>query len=84
MLGDLETGISMYTNEIQKSIDQGSDYYAPYIEKLCYLYWIDADLVTIRQTAERSLKIAMDLRLPESVAFGLYFLGDSPATIKTN
>ncbi|MBW2671650.1 MAG: hypothetical protein JRD87_17630 [Deltaproteobacteria bacterium] len=39
MLGDLETGISMYTNEIQKSIDQGSDYYAPYIEKLCYLYW---------------------------------------------
>jgi len=40
MLGDLETGISMYTNEIQKSIDQGSDYYAPYIEKLCYLYWL--------------------------------------------
>jgi len=75
MLGDLETGISMYTNEIQKSIDQGSDYYAPYIEKLCYLYWIDADLVTIQQTAERSLKIAMDLRLRESVAFGLYFLG---------
>ena len=75
MLGDLETGLSIYTNEIQKSIDQGSDYYAPYIEKLCYLYWINADLVAIRQTAERSLKIAMDLRLPESVAFGLYFLG---------
>jgi LuxR family maltose regulon positive regulatory protein len=71
----LETGLSIYTNEIQKSIDQGSDYYAPYIEKLCYLYWINADLVAIRQTAERSLNIAMDLRLPESIAYGLFFLG---------
>jgi LuxR family maltose regulon positive regulatory protein len=75
MIGDLETGLSIYTNEIQKSIDQGSDYYAPYIEKLCYLYWINADLVAIRQTAERSLNIAMDLRLPESIAYGLFFLG---------
>ena len=75
MLGNLETGLSIYTSEIQKSIDKGSDYYAPYIEKLCYLYWIDADLVAIRQTAERSLEIAMDPRLPESIAFGLYFLG---------
>jgi len=75
MTGDLETGLSIYTNEIQESIDQGSDYYAPYIEKLCYLYWINADLVAIRQTAERSLKIAMKLRLAESVAFALYFLG---------
>jgi LuxR family maltose regulon positive regulatory protein len=71
----LETGLSIYTNEIQKSIDQGSDYYAPYIEKLCYLYWMNADLVAIRQTTERSLEIAMKLRLPESVAFAIYFLG---------
>jgi LuxR family maltose regulon positive regulatory protein len=75
MTGDLETGLSIYTDEIQKSIDKGSDYYAPYIEKLCYLYWIDADMVAILQTAERSLKIAMKLRLPESVAFALFFLG---------
>jgi LuxR family maltose regulon positive regulatory protein len=32
-------------------------------------------MVAIRQTAERSLEIAMKLRLPESVAFALYFLG---------
>jgi len=75
MTGNLETGLSIYTDEIQKSIDKGSDYYAPYIEKLCYLYWIDADMVAIQQTAERSLEIAMKLRLPESVAFALYFLG---------
>lgn len=75
MTGDLETGLSIYTEEIQKSIDQGSDYYAPYIEKLCYLYWMNADLVGIRQTTERSLKIAMKLGLPESVAYSLYFLG---------
>ncbi len=75
MTGDLEMGLSIYTDEIQKSIDKGSDYYAPYIEKLCYLYWIDADMVAIRQTAERSLEIAMKLRLPESVSFALFFLG---------
>jgi len=75
MTGDLETGLSIYTNEIQKSIDQGSDYYVPYIEKLCYLYWINADLVAIRQTTERSLEVAKKLGLPESVAFALYFLG---------
>ena len=75
MTGDIETGLATYTNEIQKSIDQGSDYYAPYIEKLCYIYWMDADLVAIRQTTERSLEIAMKLGLPESVAFALYFLG---------
>jgi len=75
MTGDFETGLSIYANEIQKSIDQGSDYYAPYIEKLCYLYWMNADLVTIRQTAERSLEIAKKLRLPESIAYALYFLG---------
>lgn len=75
MAGDLETGLSVYTKEIQKSIDQGSDYYAPYIEKLCYLYWIDADLMAIRQTAERSLKIATNRQFIESVAFASYFSG---------
>ncbi len=75
MSGDLETGIAIYTNEIQKSIDQGSDYYALYIEKLCYVYWMNADLEAVRQTTERSLEIATKLGLSESVAFALYFLG---------
>ncbi|NOQ20258.1 MAG: winged helix-turn-helix transcriptional regulator [Desulfobacterales bacterium] len=75
MLGDLETGLSIYKNEIQKSVDQGSNYHGPYLEKLCFLYWIDADLVSIQQAAERSLKMAMDRRLPESFAFAIYFLG---------
>jgi hypothetical protein len=42
---------------------------------LCFIYWIDADLYAMRQTAERSLKIAMDRRMPETTAFSLYFLG---------
>ena len=75
MIGDLKTGISLYTAEIQKSIDQGSDYYALFIEKLCYVYWMDSDLAAIRQAAERSLKVALKLRLPESIGFGLYNLG---------
>ena len=75
MLGELEKGISIYTNEIQESVDQQSNHYALYIEKLCYLYWMNGDLGSIQQTADRSLRIARELRMPESVAFALYYLG---------
>jgi LuxR family maltose regulon positive regulatory protein len=75
MVGDLETGLSLYQNEIQKSINLGSDYHAMYLANLCYIYWIDADLISIRQIAEHSLQVAMDRQMSEATAFSLYFLG---------
>jgi LuxR family maltose regulon positive regulatory protein len=75
MVGDLKTGLTIYHNEIKKNINSGSDYHAIYLANLCYIYWIDADLTAMRQTAELSLKIAMDQQAYEAVAFSLYFLG---------
>jgi LuxR family maltose regulon positive regulatory protein len=39
------------------------------------MYWIDADLISMLQTSENTLKIAMDHRISEAIAFSLYFHG---------
>lgn len=75
MIGDLETGLSIYHDELQKSIKLDGGYHAMYLANLCYIYWIDADLINVRQTAERSLKVAMDRRISEAIAFSLFHLG---------
>jgi LuxR family maltose regulon positive regulatory protein len=46
-----------------------------YLANLNFIYWIDADLVALRQNAERSLKIAMDSGQTEAIALCIYFLG---------
>jgi LuxR family maltose regulon positive regulatory protein len=75
MIGELETGLSIYHDEIKKSITLRSGYRATYLANLCFVYWIDADLVALQKTAERSLRIAIDSGLPEAEFFSLYFLG---------
>jgi LuxR family maltose regulon positive regulatory protein len=75
MIGDLETGLSNYQDELKKSISLHSGYRATYLANLCFIYWIDADLIALQKTAERSLRIAIDRGLPEAEFFSLYFLG---------
>ena len=75
MVGDMATGLQIYEKEIDKSIYLGHDYHAMYLVNLCFIHWMAADLVAMRQIAQRSLKIALERRLPESTAFGLYFMG---------
>ena len=75
MLGKLETGLSNYHNEVQKSRIPGSGYQATYLANLCFVYWIDADLIALLETAEHALEIAIDHGLLEAKLFSLYFLG---------
>ena len=75
MVGDLETGLSKYHDAIKKDTTLRSGYRATYLSNLCFVYWIDADLIALQKTAERSLKIAIDRGLPEAEFFSLYFLG---------
>ena len=75
MTGDLDTGLSNYIDEMQQSIKVDSAYHAMYLVNLCFIYWLEADLFTMRKTAERSLKTAMKHKMPEATAFGLYFQG---------
>jgi LuxR family maltose regulon positive regulatory protein len=75
MIGDLETGLSIFNKEMERSTKSTSNYYAMYLANLNFIYWIDADLVALRQNAERSLKIAMDSGQTEAIALCIYFLG---------
>jgi ATP/maltotriose-dependent transcriptional regulator MalT len=75
MTGNLETGLPVYVDELQKSLKVDSAYHAMYLVNLCFIYWLEADLFTMRKNAERSLKIAMKHQMPEATALGLYFLG---------
>jgi LuxR family maltose regulon positive regulatory protein len=75
MIGDLETGLSTYHTEIQKNIDSSSGYHAMYLASLCFFYWIDADLIAFRRTAEAARKMATELQIGAAIGHSLYFLG---------
>ena len=75
MVGDLETGLSHYYNEVQENPNLSKGDQAMYLANLCFMYWIDADLISMLQTSENTLKIAMDHRISEAIAFSLYFTG---------
>jgi LuxR family maltose regulon positive regulatory protein len=75
MVGELETGLSIYLNEVKNNTNLTIGDQAMYLANLCFIYWIDADLTAMLQTGENTLKIAMDQRIPEAIAFNLYFMG---------
>ena len=75
MIGDLETGLSIFYDEAEKNPNLSSSDKAMYLANLCFIYWIDTDLTTMLQTTEKTLKIAMNHRIPEAIAFSLYFNG---------
>lgn len=75
MLGEMGTGLSIFIDDMQKTTEPGSPHHDIYLVHLCFLYWMDADLNAVRQTAERSLKLAMDFQNYETAAFAHYFLG---------
>ena len=75
MIGEFETGLSLYHKEVQENPNLSSGDQAMYLANLCVTYWIDADLISILQISENTLKIAMDHRISEAIAFSLYFNG---------
>ncbi len=75
MVGDLENGLSSLQKAMTNNTSQDSTYQALYFVYHCFLYWIDADLIALRRMAERSLILDKAHQLPETVSYGLYFLG---------
>ncbi len=75
MIGEFETGLSLYYKEVQENPNLSSGDQAMYLANLCFMYWVDADLISMLQTSENTLKIAMDHRISEAIAFSLYFNG---------
>jgi len=75
MIGKLETGLSMYQKAMSRHINRDKDYYALYLGALGLVYWVDADLIAMQQTAESLMDVVKDNLLPAAVSFGLHHLG---------
>jgi LuxR family maltose regulon positive regulatory protein len=75
MVGDLENGLSSLQKAMANNTSQDFSYQSLYLVYHCFLYWIDADLIALRRTAERSLMLDKEHQLPETISYGLYFLG---------
>ncbi|MFC1824400.1 LuxR C-terminal-related transcriptional regulator [Thermodesulfobacteriota bacterium] len=75
MLGDREKALStieeaMRDPDLRSGISQGYFQANP-----CFIYWIDADLTSLQQTAAQSLKLDENSRVFPAIAHGLYFMG---------
>jgi len=76
MVGDFETGFSIYQKAMERHIDRDNNYHAMYLGKLGLVHWIDADLTALQQTAESILDLAKDAPLsPISPYYSRYFMG---------
>jgi LuxR family maltose regulon positive regulatory protein len=75
MVGDIETGVSIYNNEMAKEFTLDNGHYIIYLMNLCHIYWINGDLQSIKRNAERALAALPGQQMPESVSAALYFLG---------
>ena len=75
MVGDLKKGLSIYKEVMTDHTLLESSYQYMYMANLCFVYWIDADLISLRQTAEHLLHVDQNSLLPETIAMRNYFLG---------
>jgi len=75
MVGDLATGMSIYQDQMSDCLSQDPNYHVTYLANLCLIYWMDANLVAMRQTAETALNAARHHLLPSTRPLGFYFLG---------
>jgi LuxR family maltose regulon positive regulatory protein len=75
LLGDLEDGLCLYKESINASEIAGSNYHSLYIALSCFIYWIDADLLSFQNTAEAAQRVLEKNYMVESAAFVNYYLG---------
>ena len=47
MVGDLETGLSIYREVMGNFTSKEINYYSAYLANLCHIYWMDADLAIL-------------------------------------
>jgi len=75
MIGELASGLLIYQEEMRDCTARDRSYHSTYLTNLCFIYWIDADLNSMRQTAESALIAAKDHQLPDTIPYVYYFRG---------
>ncbi len=75
MTGNLETGLSIYQNSMRRYTERERISHAGYLGNLGLVYWVDANLIALQQTAECLLDAVKEHPQHATVSYGLYFLG---------
>ena len=75
MSGNFKTGLQIYQKAMDRYIDRDTKYHAMYLANLGLVYWIDADLKALQQTAECLLDLVKEHPLPALTSWGHYLLG---------
>jgi LuxR family maltose regulon positive regulatory protein len=75
MTGNLETGLSIYQKSMRRYTERDRIYHAAYLGNLGLVYWMDANLIALQQSAESLLDAAKEHPQHPMVPYGLYLLG---------
>jgi LuxR family maltose regulon positive regulatory protein len=75
MRGDQGDGIDAFQKGLREGKHRGGTYATHLLTGLCFVYWMAADLVGLRQTADRMLEMANEGSLRESTGWAYYFRG---------
>jgi len=75
MTGDLETGLSIYQKSMKRYAERDRIYQAAYLGNLGLVYWMDANLITLQQSAESLLDALKEHPRHPMASYGLYLLG---------
>ena len=77
MAGDINTAYSVVHNALDEQKAPRTTYHARLLTTLCFMHWVQADLIRLQQTADQLLKLGLELDLPESIGIARYSLGVS-------
>ena len=75
MLGDSANALATMKEAMRESDQKSGIAQGWFQANSCFIYWIEADLLSILQTAAQSLKVAENFQAHQAIAHGLYFLG---------
>lgn len=75
MTGNFETGLLIYQEAIRRYAERDQIYHATYLGNLGHVYWMEANLTVLHQTAESLLDLIKKHVQPAAVSYGLYLLG---------
>ncbi|UCF94837.1 MAG: AAA family ATPase, partial [Desulfobacterales bacterium] len=75
MLGNRERALATIENAMRDPDLSGGISQGYFQANPCFIYWLEADLQSMLQTAAQSLKATEDFQAHQAIAHGLYFMG---------
>ena len=75
MAGDIESAYSVVFDAMREKEGHRTTFHTRLLMTLGFIYWVEADLIRLQQTADQQLKLGQKLDLSESVGIARYFLG---------